>query len=140
PGGAQVFHPAPGDLARTRGARGLDHPGALAFLPGGRLLVPERRGRMRIVGADGKLSPPLSGVPKVAASGQGGLLDVVLDRRFAENRTIYFCYAEPAGGGARTAPARAQLVDGGSPRPDRARGIFPAEGPPPHAHHFHCPP
>ena len=42
-------------------------------------------------------------------SGQGGLLDVVLDKAFAQNRTIYFCFAERTGGGARTAVARAKL-------------------------------
>ena len=59
------------------------------------MLVTERPGRMRIVGKDGTLSPALAGVPQVFASGQGGLHDVVLDRSFAQNHTIYFCYAEP---------------------------------------------
>jgi aldose sugar dehydrogenase len=138
PAEAQVFHSAAGDLALATMARGLEHPWALAFLPEGRLLVTERPGRMRVVGADGTLSPPLDGVPKVAASGQGGLLDVVLDRRFAENRTIYFCYAEPTGGGARTALARAQLPEGGSPRLDDVRVIFRQEGPLSSGNHFGC--
>jgi len=133
---AEVFHSAAGDLALATVARGLEHPWALAFLPDGRLLVTERLGRMRIVGADGKLSPPLAGVPRVDASGQGGLLDVVLDRRFAENRTVYFCYAEPAGGGARTALARGQL--GGSPRLDDVRVIFRQDGPLSSGNHFGC--
>ena len=64
---------------------------------------------LRIVTRDGKLSQPLAGVPPVRASGQGGLHDVVLDRDFASNKTIYFCYAEPASGGGRTAMARARL-------------------------------
>ena len=90
-------------------ASGLDHPWALAFLPEGRLLVTERSGRMRIVARDGSLSAPLAGVPQVAAQGQGGLLDVVTDREFAGNRTIYFCYSEPGEGGAGMAVARARL-------------------------------
>src|SRR5690349_10426906 len=57
-------------------AAGLEHPWSLAFLPQGRMLVTERPGRMRIVNADGTVSPPLKGVPKVAARGQGGLFDV----------------------------------------------------------------
>ena len=64
-------------------AKGLVHPWGLAFLPDGRLLVTERPGRLRIVGADGKLSPPVQGVPKVYASGQGGLLDVQVAPDFA---------------------------------------------------------
>ena len=83
------------------------HPWSLAFLPDGRMLVTERPGRMRIVTRDGKLSPPLAGVPRVYAQGQAGLLDVMLDRDFAKNHTIYFCYAEPAeGGGAHRGRAR----------------------------------
>ena len=90
-------------------ASGLDHPWALAFLPEGRMLVTERPGRMRIVARDGGLSAPLAGVPQVAAQGQGGLLDVVTDREFGANRTIYFCYSEPGEGGAGMAVARARL-------------------------------
>ena len=52
---------------RDRGRAGSSHPWALAFLPDGRMLVTERPGRMRIVTPDGKLSPPLQGVPKVVA-------------------------------------------------------------------------
>src|SRR6516162_617140 len=69
-----------GDVAVETVAKGLDHPWAFAFLPAGRMLVTERPGRMRIVAKDGALSPALGGVPKVFASGQGGLHDVVLDR------------------------------------------------------------
>ena len=46
-------------------AKGLVHPWALAVLPDGRLLVTERPGRMRLVGKDGRLSPPLGNVPPV---------------------------------------------------------------------------
>ena len=90
-------------------AAGLDHPWALAFLPDGRMLVTERPGRLRLVARDGALSAPLAGVPQVAAQGQGGLLDVILDRDFGANRTIYLCYAEPGTGGAGSAIARARL-------------------------------
>jgi glucose/arabinose dehydrogenase len=94
-------------------ARGLDHPWGLAFLPDGRMLVTERPGRLRIVDRDGRLSEPVANVPKVAARGQGGLLDVALDPHFAENQTIYLSYAEPGDGrAASTAAARAQLRDG----------------------------
>ena len=86
-------------------------------------------GRLRIVTRDGKLSPPVAGVPKVFARGQGGLLDVILDRDFAQNRTIYFCYAEPVGGGARTAMARARLVDEGTPQLDDVQVHLPAGRP-----------
>ena len=93
-------------------AHGLVNPWGLAFLPEGRMLVTERPGRMRIVSADGKLGPPLPGLPNVVAEGQGGLLDVVIDPRFAANRFVYWSYSE-AGDGAEsgngTAVARARL-------------------------------
>src|SRR6266404_3594122 len=107
PAGGQVFHSSAGDFVVQTAAEGLAHPWALAFLPDRRMLTTERPGRMRIIAQDGTLSPALAGVPKVFASGQGGLLDLVLDRSFAQNHTIYFCYAEPVDGGARTALVRA---------------------------------
>jgi aldose sugar dehydrogenase len=138
PSDAQVFHSSAGDLVVETVARGLEHPWALAFLPDGRVLVTERPGRMRIVAKDGKLSPALGAVPKVFASGQGGLHDVVLDRGFGENHTIYFCYAEPVDGGARTALAQAKLVDDGTPRLDEVKVIFHQEGPLSSGNHFGC--
>src|ERR1043166_8028952 len=124
PAAAQSFPSSAGALAVETVARGLDHPWSIAFLPDGRLLVTERPGRLRIVTRDGKLSPPVGGVPKVMASGQGGLHDVALDRDFSANRTIYFCYAEPAQGGGRTALARARLTDDETPHLDDVQVIL----------------
>ncbi|MDB5892653.1 MAG: hypothetical protein JWQ88_184 [Rhodoferax sp.] len=104
--------PAPNQSVRPEVVAGdLQNPWAVAFLPEGRFLVTERPGRMRVVEAAGRLSPPLTGLPAIDAGGQGGLLDVVLDSDFAVNRTLYFCFSEPSGDGAAnsTALARAQL-------------------------------
>jgi glucose/arabinose dehydrogenase len=90
-------------------ARGLEHPWALEFLPDGRILVTERPGRLRSVSKDGKLSEPLTGVPKVFASGQGGLLDVAVSPTFEKDSLVYLSYAEPGEGGAGTAVARGKL-------------------------------
>ena len=92
-------------------ARGLQNPWAVAFLPDGRFLVTERAGRLRVVEPNGRLNKPVEGLPDVASGGQGGLLDVVLDTDFAINRTLYFCFSEPAsiGNGNSTALARATL-------------------------------
>ena len=98
------------------------------------MLVTERPGRLRIV-ADGKLSPPLAGVPKVFASSQGGLHDVALDRNFAQNQTIYFCFADPHDGGGRTSMARARLAGDAL---DDVKVIFRQEGPPSSGRHFGC--
>jgi glucose/arabinose dehydrogenase len=90
-------------------ASGLQNPWGVAFIDGGRFLVTERPGRLRVVAPDGRLSEPLAGLPPVDAGGQGGLLDVITDRDFARNRRVYFCYAEPGTGGNSTALASAQL-------------------------------
>ena len=107
-------HPVParGEASAEVVASGLSHPWGLAFLPGGRFLVTERPGRLRVVEADGRLGPPLAGLPQMAAGGQGGLLDVITDADFARNRRIFFCYSEPApkGDGNSTALASATLA------------------------------
>ena len=106
---AQTGSPA---VALAPVATGLVNPWAVAFLPDGQFLVTERPGRMRVVQATGQVGPALAGVPSVAASGQGGLLDVVTDANFARNRRIFFCFSEPAAAGASgnsTALARATL-------------------------------
>jgi aldose sugar dehydrogenase len=117
-------------------ARGLEHPWALAFLPDGRMLVTERPGRLRIVDRDGRISEPLAGVPKVLARGQGGLLDVALDPRFADNRLVYLAYAEPGEGRtAGTAVARGRLGEG---RLEDVRVIYRQQPKVEGANHFGC--
>jgi glucose/arabinose dehydrogenase len=92
-------------------ASGLQNPWAVAFLPDGRYLVTERPGRMRVIEANGKVGAALADVPTVAAGGQGGLLDLLLDADFARNRTLFFCFSEPGPSGNSTALARARLSD-----------------------------
>jgi aldose sugar dehydrogenase len=135
---AQTFKSSAGDLKVETWAGGLAHPWSLAFLPDGNMLVTERPGRLRIATRDGKLSAPLAGLPRIYASGQGGLLDLVLDRNFAQNRAVYFCFAEPMEAGARTALARARVADGTPPRLDDVQVIYRQEGPPSHGLHFGC--
>jgi glucose/arabinose dehydrogenase len=106
-------------LAQARSeilASGLENPWGVAFLPGGRYVVTERPGRLRLIGADGKLNAPIAGLPAIAAGGQGGLLDVLADSGFDKNRTLYFCFSEPEAGGSSnsTALASAQLSGDGA--------------------------
>jgi glucose/arabinose dehydrogenase len=99
-------------IATQEIAHGLDHPWAIIFLPDGRMLVTERAGRLRIVTREGQISAPVAGLPPVEARGQGGLLDVVLGPGFANDRLIYWSYAEPRGGGENgTSVARGRLSD-----------------------------
>ena len=109
-------------------AAGLQNPWSLAFLPGGKMLVTERPGRLRVVGADGKLSAAVTGLPAVDARGQGGLLDVVLDPAFAKNNLIYWSFAEPKDGQPgfnNTAVARGKFIDDAvAPRVDEVQVIY----------------
>lgn len=113
----QQFRSEEGTLTVSTLADGLRNPWALAFLPGGKdMLVTERAGNLRLVNAEGKVGPPISGVPKVWAEGQGGLLDVVLSPAFDNDRTVYLSFAEEGSDGkAGTAVGRGQLSE------DRAR-------------------
>ncbi|NIF15830.1 PQQ-dependent sugar dehydrogenase [Pantoea sp. Cy-639] len=100
-----------GQLTISTLADGLRNPWALAFLPDGKgMLVTERPGNLRIVSPEGKVGPPLAGVPQVWSEGQGGLLDVALSPDFAKDRTVYLSYAEAGQDGkAGTAVGRGQL-------------------------------
>lgn len=110
---AQTYESEYYRLRVTTVAAGLERPWSLAWLPDGRMLVTERPGQLRIVSADGTVSDPVRGVPEVDDSGQGGLLDILVDPGFAANRTVYFSYSEPSPEGSGTAVARAELRDGG---------------------------
>jgi glucose/arabinose dehydrogenase len=79
----------------------------------------------------------LKGVPEVWASGQGGLLDLIVDKSYPQNRTVYFCFAERSGDGGRTAMARARLSDGHD-QLDDVKVIFRQEGPLSSGNHFGC--
>lgn len=96
-------------------ASNLQNPWAVAFLPEGRFLVTERPGRLRVIEPNGEVGEPVLGLPSIAAQGQGGLLDVLLDTDFVNNSTLYFCFSEPGQVGNSTALAKARLS------PDRLR-------------------
>lgn len=118
---------------------GLENPWGLAFLPGGRFLVTERPGRLRLIGADGKIGAPITGLPAIAAGGQGGLLDVLVDSGFEKNRTLYFCFSEPAASGPAnsTALARAQLSEDGA-KLENLKIVFSQQPKVASRHHFGC--
>lgn len=122
---ADDFRPTPAFAGQTRAPRvsgkqpfkvevvaaGLNRPFGFAFLPSGRMLVTIRPGGMRTVSMDGVVSEPLSGVPALVNPPRlGGMQDVILDRNFARNRTLYFSYVDSGEGEgsllARIASAR----------------------------------
>ena len=94
-------------------ARDLETPWGLAFLPDGRMLVTERPGRLRIVENGRLLKEPVAGTPKPWAVQDGGLLDVEVHPRYAQNGWIYLSYAAPGPNDtSMTAIVRGKLKDG----------------------------
>lgn len=97
------------DLRLTQVVGDLEHPWAVAFLDGDRMLVSERPGRIQLV-EDGEKTE-ISGVPgDLKAGNQGGMLDIVPHPEYADNGWIYMTYSREADDG-KTVPAliRAQL-------------------------------
>ncbi|HVH29192.1 MAG TPA: PQQ-dependent sugar dehydrogenase [Vicinamibacterales bacterium] len=98
-------------------ADGLSDAWSLAFLPNGDMLVTERTGGLRLI-KGGVLQPePIAGVPEVRYRNHGGMLDIALHPRFAENNLVYLTYSKPKDKSATTALWRARfdgtkLVDG----------------------------
>jgi glucose/arabinose dehydrogenase len=102
----------------------FESPWAMTFLPDGRMLVTEKAGTMYLVSADGKERKPVSGIPQVSAAGQGGLMDVVLHPRFAQNKWVYFSYSEAGEGGKGVVLARGTLADGDAPSLQKVETLF----------------
>jgi len=115
-------------------AQGLDAPWGIAPLGNGQFLVSEKPGSMRLINADGSVSEPLSGVPDVAAQGQGGLLDVAVSPNFAQDRTIFWTYSKSVRGGLVTAAARGTLGANGTI--SDAVDIFVQDNPARNGRHF----
>jgi glucose/arabinose dehydrogenase len=87
--------PYQGGTLKLEKLASLEYPWGIAGLPDGRVLVTEKAGRLRIF-ANGQLSPPISGVPRVVFHDQGGLLDVERDPNFAQNQFVYLFFVEAA--------------------------------------------
>lgn len=92
-------------------AEDLEHPWALAFLPGdGGMLITERPGRLRHWSAQSGLSAPIRGLPELFAQGQGGLLDVAPHPDFERNRLVYLTFSRGEARNPTQAPAGTELA------------------------------
>lgn len=87
----------------------LEHPWGICRLPDGRFLITQKMGTMVIVTPEGKVVKKITGLPAVVADGQGGLLDVNIDPKFASNRMIYWDYSEQTSEGTLLAIAKGKL-------------------------------
>jgi len=90
----------------TKDLRG---PWGIRQLPDGRFLITEKGGTMRIAKSNGELSEPITGLPSVNSSAQGGLLGLAIDPDFTHNRTVYWCFSEKTPDGNLTALAKGNL-------------------------------
>ena len=88
----------------------FDAPWAMTFFPDGRMLVTEKDGKLKLVSADGASIIDVGGMPRVDSQGQGGLMDVVLHPKFAENGLVYLSWSESGTGGKGVALGRGKLV------------------------------
>ncbi len=88
----------------------FDSPWAMTFLPDGRMLVTEKKGRLLLVSADGRTRRVLKGVPEVDSEGQGGLMDVVPAPDFSRSRNVYFSFSEHSPGGKGVVLARGTIT------------------------------
>lgn len=135
--------PAPADTAQSPGrtptssdsgrpftvtpVASFSGPWAMSFLPGrgNQALVTEKAGAIWLVDAGTGAKTSVSGAPRIVASGQGGLLDVVAAPDFARSNAVYLTYAEPsANGGSGLALARATLASQGGNRLDGLRVLW----------------
>jgi glucose/arabinose dehydrogenase len=87
----------------------LKRPWGIAAMPEGRFVITELEGKMRIVTASGTVGEPITGVPEVFASGQGGLLGICLDPAFSSNKMIYWAFAQSIDGESLTSLAKGKL-------------------------------
>lgn len=110
PAVAATLESSAGSLRVTPMAEGLQVPWAFGFLPDGGVLITEKRGKLWHLPQEGERHE-VSGLGEIAVVGQGGLLDVLVPRDFAETRTLFFTLATPQGGNAGTAVARARLSE-----------------------------
>jgi glucose/arabinose dehydrogenase len=102
----------------------FESPWAMTFLPDGRMLITEKAGILYLVSADGRERRSVGGIPQVSSEGQGGLMDVVLHPRFAENRFVYFSYSEAAPGGKGVVLSRGVFADGEKPALQNVQVLF----------------
>ena len=105
-------------------ASGLEHPWGMAELPDGSWLVTERPGRLRLISADGELSAPVEGLPKIDNRDQGGLLDVAISGDFAETRQIWWSFAQPRDGGKTATAVATGTLSADGAQIDEARVIW----------------
>jgi glucose/arabinose dehydrogenase len=116
---------------------GLHHPWGMAFLPDGRILVTEKRGTLRMIDGGKLVAKPVEGIPKSTNHGQGGLMDVALHPKYAENGWVYWTFNGEESGQHGTELARGKLTGPkDAPRMTDVQVLFKLQPKGPTQHHF----
>lgn len=105
---SETIQTSAGAMQVSAVVKGLDEPWAFGFLPDGKIVVTERDGRVLLV-TPGGAAVALRTPPESHSDGQGGLLDVLVPRDFAQSRTLFFTHAKRQGRGSGTAVTKAVL-------------------------------
>lgn len=107
---SQMFQTADYAIRVVTLSQDLSYPYSFTFLPDGTMLIAQLNGQLRVF-RNGTLEPEaISGIPEVHyVPGRGGLLDITLHPKFAENHWIYFSYDKPGELGATPAVGRGTL-------------------------------
>lgn len=87
----------------------FDEPWAMTELADGRLLITERRGKLKLYDPSSSQNIDILGVPPVSYGGQGGLGDIALHPDYKNNHQIYLSYAEKGNGGYGAVVVRGEL-------------------------------
>lgn len=99
-------------------------PWAMAFLPGGKILVTQKRGEMILFDPANGTRQTVTGTPAVVSMGQGALMDVVPAPDFATSNKIYFSYSEAGEGKTNGAALATATLDQTAPALKDVKVIF----------------
>ena len=110
-------------------ATGLDKPWSIAAIDENAFLVTEKGGRLIKLFKDGSITA-IKGAPEVYSASQGGLLEVLPDPGFSQNRTLYLSFAGGDKSANRTTVMRAVLDGDTLTNPETILEVSPdKEGP-----------
>ncbi len=90
-GGSAPGTTAPEGLRVEVVVAGLSHPWDVGFLPDGRMLVPQRPGKIALV-SDGRATDVEADLGDVEARGEGGLMSLVVHPDFATSKRFTTCF------------------------------------------------
>jgi len=102
----------------------FDAPWAMAFLPGGKMLITQKQGAMILFDPASGTKQTVTGTPAVVSTGQGSLMDVVPAPDFTTSNKIYFSYAEAGEGKTNGVALATATLDQGAPALKDMKVIF----------------